>query len=468
MRSSTALRVVVPALLLPAAVTALVALPTRISTASAAMAFVLAVTAAAIVGGSGAGLLASVLSFLALNFFFTPPLNTFSVRKTEDLVALVVFLLVSAVVGTLVSRANTQRQRAERREREARLLQHLGTRLLSGDSPGSVFESFGQALVDLTGLARYEVIIQPEGRLEAEAGQARGEDMTSEDFPLSVGAELVGTVRIYSTTDAPSIGDEERHLIRTFTSQMALALEGKRLADVARDAQVDAERSGLQAALFSSVTHDLRTPLAAITASVTGLQDPDARLGPEARRELLETIRQEAHRLNRLVGNLMDLSRLRAGALVPSKRPTPIDEVIEGLLARMERQLEGHRLNVALRDDIPEVPADVVQLDQALTNILENAAKFSAPGSQITIQAARWQDTVQVRVADRGTGIPPELRERVFEPFVRGNGEAAGTGLGLAIARAVVVAHGGTIRIEDAPGGGTAVVFSLPLREPSA
>jgi two-component system sensor histidine kinase KdpD len=467
-RSSTALRVVVPALLLPAAVTALAALPTRISTASAAMAFVLAVTAAAIVGGSGAGLLASLLSFVALNFFFTPPVGTLSVRKTEDLVALVVFLLVSAVVGTLVSRANVQRQRAERREREARLLQHLGTRLLSGDSPGSVFESFGRALVDLTGLARYEVIIEPEGRLEAEAGQARREDMTSEDFPLSVGAELVGSVRIYSTTDAPQIGDEERHLIRTFTSQMALALEGKRLADVARVAQVDAERSGLQAALFSSVTHDLRTPLAAITASVTGLQDPDARLGPEARRELLETIRQEAHRLNRLVGNLMDLSRLRAGALVPSKRPTPIDEVIEGVLARMEPQLEGHRLNVALRDDIPEVPADVVQLDQALTNILENAAKFSAPGSQITIQAAQWQDTVQVRVADQGTRIPPELRERVFEPFVRGDGEAAGTGLGLAIARAVVVAHGGTIRIEDAPGGGTAVVFRLPLRERSA
>jgi two-component system, OmpR family, sensor histidine kinase KdpD len=467
-RSSTALRVVVPALLLPAAVTALAALPTRISTASAAMAYVLAVIGAALVGGSAAGLAASALSFLALNFFFTPPLHTFNVGKPEDLVALVVFLLVSAAVGALVSRANAQRQRAERREREARLLQHLGTRLLSGDSPGSVFESFGRALVDLTGLARYEVIIEPDGRLGAEAGQARGEDMTSEDFPLSVGAELVGTVRIYSTTDAPSIGDEERHLIRTFTSQMALALEGKRLADVARDAQVDAERSGLQAALFSSVTHDLRTPLAAITASVTGLQDPDARLGPEARRDLLETIRQEAHRLNRLVGNLMDLSRLRAGALVPSKRPTPIDEVVEAVLARMEPQLQGHRLNVALRDDIPEVPADVVQLDQALTNILENAAKFSAPGSQITIQAARWQDSVQVRVADQGTRIPPELRERVFEPFVRGDGEAAGTGLGLAIARAVVVAHGGTIRIEDAPGGGTAVVFRLPLREPSA
>jgi two-component system sensor histidine kinase KdpD len=460
-------RLALPALVLPGAVTVTAALPFRISTTTAALGFVLAVTGAALIGGSGSGLVASVLSFLALNFSFTPPVGTFSVRKTEDLVALVVFLLVSAVVGALVSRANAQRYRAERREREARLLQHLGTRLLSGASAQSVFESFGRALVDLTGLARYEVVTEPEGRLEAEVGQPPEEGMVREEFSLVVGSEPVGTLRTYTRPETPQIGNEERDLIQTFTAQMALALEGKRLADVARVAQVDAERSSLQAALFSSVTHDLRTPLASITASVTGLEDTDAELTAKDRTELLETIRQEAHRLNRLVGNLMDLSRLRAGALVPSKRPTPIDEVIEGVLARMEPALRRHRLNVLLREDLPVVPADVVQIDQALTNILENAAKFSSPGSQITVQAARWEDTVQVRVADQGTRIPPELRERVFEPFVRGDGEAAGTGLGLAIARAVVVAHGGTIRIEDAPGGGTAVVFRLPLKDPS-
>jgi two-component system sensor histidine kinase KdpD len=457
------LRLAIPAVLFPGAVTVTATLPVRVSTTAAALGFVLAVTGAALIGGSGSGLVASVLSFLALNFSFTPPVGTFSVRKTEDLVALVVFLLVSAVVGALVSRANAQRYRAERREREARLLQHLGTRLLSGASARSVFESFGRALVDLTGLARYEVVTEPEGRLEAEVGRSSEEGMVREEFSLVVGSEPVGTLRTYTGPEAPRIGDEERDLIQTFTAQMALALEGKRLADVAREAQVDAERSSLQAALFSSVTHDLRTPLASITASVTGLQDTDAELTADGRTELLETIRQEAHRLNRLVGNLMDLSRLRAGALVPSKRPTPIDEVIEGVLARMEPVLRGHRLNVLLREDLPVVPADVVQIDQALTNILENAAKFSSPGSEITVQAARWEHSVQVRIADQGTRIPVELREHVFEPFARGEGPAAGTGLGLAIARAVVVAHGGNIWIEDAPGGGTAVVFRLPL-----
>jgi two-component system sensor histidine kinase KdpD len=196
---------------------------------------------------------------------------------------------------------------------------------------------------------------------------------------------------------------------------------------------------------------------------VTSLQEADIELSERDRRELLETIRQEAVRLNRLVGNLMDLSRLRAGALVPSKRPTPIDEIIEGVLARMEPILRGHRLNVLLRDDLPDVPVDVLQVDQVLTNLLENAAKFSPPKTEITVQAARWERSVQVRVADQGSPIPPELRDRVFEPFVRADGSAAGTGLGLAIARAIVVAHGGRIWIEDAPGGGTAVVFRLPV-----
>ncbi|MGH2674967.1 MAG: ATP-binding protein [Actinomycetota bacterium] len=454
-----------PAVVLPAVVTGIAALPFRPSTTMAALGFVLAVTAAALIGGSGAGLGASFLSFLGLNFFFTPPVGTLSVGKTEDLVALVVFLLVSAVVGTLVSRANAQRVRAERREREARLLQHLGTRLLSGASSESVFESFGRALIDLTGLARYEVATTTGVQVRVEVGMQPGPEMRREDFPLVVGDQTVGAISAYSRSDGPPFGEGERHLIQTFASQMALALESTRLAGVAREARGDAERSQLQAALLQSVTHDLRTPLASIIASVTSLLDPDAEIAPEVRQELLETSRQEAERLDRLVGNLLDLSRMRAGALTPSKRLTAIDEVIEGVLARLEPTLRRHRLNVVLREDLPETPIDVVQVDQALTNILENAAKHSPRGSQISVSAARWENTVQVRIADQGTGIDPELRRHVFEPFFRGDGAVSGSGLGLAIAHAVVVAHGGTIWIEDAPGGGTAIVFRLPVRE---
>jgi two-component system, OmpR family, sensor histidine kinase KdpD len=458
-------RIALPAVVLPAIVTAIAALPFRVSSTTAAMAFVLAVTAAVLIGGFPSGLSASIVSFLALNFFFTPPVDTFSVQKTEDLVALVVFLLVSAVVGALVSRATAQRHRAERREREARLLQHLGTRLISGESSKSVLESFGRALVDLTGAERYEVRMDPDGRLEAEVGVPAAPDMAVEEFPIVVGTDRAGVIRTSSPPSGPRLAEGERHLIRTFTAQLALALEGTRLATLAREARVDAERSQLQAALLQSVTHDFRTPLASITASVTGMLDSDARLSREDRTELLETIRQEADRLDRLVRNLLDLSRLRAGALTPSKRPTAIEEVVEGVLARLEPVLRGHTLNVVLREDLPEVPIDVVQIDQALTNILENAAKYSPAGSQISISVARWEDTVQVRIADQGTGIDPDLRGRVFEPFLRGDGAVSGSGLGLAIAHAVVVAHRGTIWIENAPGGGTAVVFRLPVRE---
>src|ERR671918_90429 len=188
-----ALRVVLSALLPPAVVTA-----------AAGLGFVLAVTAAALIGGSVSGLSASLLSFLALNFFFTPPVGTFSVDKTDDLVALVVFLLVSAVVGALVSRASAQRLRAERREREARLLQHLGARLLSGASPDRVFERFGRALVELTGLPRYEVAMAPHGRVVAEVGAPPGPAMHREEFPLEVGGESVAAIRTYAKPEGPS------------------------------------------------------------------------------------------------------------------------------------------------------------------------------------------------------------------------------------------------------------------------
>ena len=452
------------AIAFPAAVTALAALPGGVPTSSAALAFVLAVIGAAVLGGMHAGLAASFLSFLSLNFFFTAPVGTFSVAKTEDLVALVVFLVISATVGALVSRAVAQRDRAEVREREARLLQHLGTRLLSGEPARGVLERFGQAAIDLLGLTRYEAEVEDGVRVAI--GAAEREGLVQDRFPLVVKGRQIGAIRIF-TEAGHKLGDPEQQVVKTFAAQLSLALEGTRMADLAQTATLDADRSKMQAALLSSVTHDLRTPLASITASVTGLLDDDASFAERERRDLLETIRQEAVRLNRLVGNLLDLSRLRAGALTPSRRPASIEEIVEGVLARMEPQLRGHRLNVVLREQLPLVPVDVVQLDQVLTNILENAAKYSAKGSEITVAAARWEDSVQVRVADQGSGIPAELRSKVFEPFARGEArEGGGTGLGLAIAEAVVKAHGGTIWVEDAPGGGTAIIFRLPVREP--
>ncbi len=446
----------------PGIVTLGALLPVDIPTTTAALLFVLAVVVAAAAGGLVSGLIASVWSFLALNFFFTPPIHTFAVEKTEDLVALAVFVAVSATVGTMLSRVLEQRVRAERREREARLLHHLGTRLRSGVPTEEVLRSLARSVVELFDLARCEITSELTNGPIVEVGPGPEENAGREEImPIAVQDRELGRIVAVPRATHPALSTEERGVIQTLAGQIALAIDGMRLGSEAEAARVEAETNRLRAALFSSVTHDLRTPLASITASVSSLLEEASPLKGAHRRELLETIDEEAGRLNRVIGNLMDLSRMRAGAVTPTKSPTAVDELIEGVVARSGSLLKDHDIRLMLRENLPEIPLDLVQIDQALTNVIENAARFTPPGRRITVAAARWRDGVQVRIADRGPGISREERERVFEPFVRGEG-SAGTGLGLAISRAIVEAHGGTIRVGDEPGGGTAVVIELP------
>ncbi|MGH2830234.1 MAG: sensor histidine kinase, partial [Actinomycetota bacterium] len=384
------LRALVTAVITTGAVTLLAVAGETVPPSVAALAYVLAVTASAARDGFWGGLAASGLSFVGLNFFFTPPRLTFAVEKTEDLIALFVFLAVAGIVGTLLSTSRAQRQRAERREREARLLHHVATKLLSGERLDLVLRRFGDAVVELLGLARCEIAADIIGeKVVIERAPAAGAGVM---FPMATPDREVG--RITATpTGSRELTQDERDVIRTFAGQMALALERMRFADDAHKARVEAEESRLRAALFSSVTHDLRTPLASITAAATSLEDAQTTFSVEDRRDLLETIRQEADRLNRLVGNLMDLARIRAGALTPSKALASVDEVIEGVLARLQSQLDGRHVRLVLREDLPEIPIDVVQIDQVLTNLIENALKFSSAMSDIGITAARWQSS---------------------------------------------------------------------------
>jgi two-component system sensor histidine kinase KdpD len=266
-------------------------------------------------------------------------------------------------------------------------------------------------------------------------------------------------------TPVSGMGGPEEAVLDTFAGQLALAIQRARLGQEAASARLEADSSRTRAALFSSVTHDLRTPLASITASASSLLDEGVPFSEEQRQELLRTILEESQRLNRLVGNLMDLSRLRAGALVPTRDAVPVDEVISSVIGRLQSQLQGRPVRVQIREDIPQVSMDVVQIDQVLTNLLENAVRFSPPGTEIAVVALKWRDELQIKVADRGPGIPPEERDRVFDEFYRKDvGERrSGTGLGLAIARAIVTAHGGSMKIEETPGGGTTVGFRIPL-----
>lgn len=453
-------RSVAAAVVGPAAVTLLAIPKQHAPTAVMAVLYVLAVVVASRLAGAWAGVAASVLSFLALNFFFTEPLHTFVVAAPEDLVALFVFLVTSVVVGVLLSSAVDAKAKAEQRELESRLLNGLATRLLAGEATEKVLTGFAQGMCEVFGFAGCEIVTSfaPAARTGL-VGSGR-----VERFPLTARSQDLGEMRVWLDRGAPPSGDELNVLV-SLAAQLALALEGMRLSIEVRRAELQAQTSQLKAALFSGVTHDVKTPLAAITASVTSLLDGRG-FSEDDRRAHLESIRQEADRLHRVVNNLLDIARLRAGALVATKSSSPIDELMEGVLNRLRPLLAGRPVDIRVGDEVPEVPMDVVQMDQVLTNLLENAIKFTPAGSPITLTAVGGAETVRITVSDCGPGIPKDDRGRIFEPFERGSTQVAGTGLGLTICAAIVAAHGGRMWVAESPGGGASFTIELPCSPP--
>jgi two-component system sensor histidine kinase KdpD len=451
------------------ALATLLALPlNRTGLGSAISIYLLAVVTASMLSGLRGGLVAAILSSLGLTFFFTEPRYTLRIEHGEDVAAALGLLVAAVLVGLVLSSALDERRRAERSEREARLLAYLSTRLLSGESLQRVLDDFVSALLEPFRLSSCELVATAGDRdVRATAAATGAPGGPAEVVPLEVGGVAFGELTAVRGAGAEPMSPEERALLDAFARQAAVALERDRLASRMRDAQLDAETNELRAALFSSVTHDLRTPLASIKAGVTSLLDTAATHDAGQQRELLSTILEETDRLNRLVGNIMDLARIRAGALVGTPEAVALDEVAASVLARMRPRFGEANVAVrtVFRPDLPDVSLDPLQVDQVFTNLLENALRYSPAGGEVRLSAAAFRGVVRVRVVDQGPGIPVAERERVFEAFVRGDraGDRPGSGLGLAIAQAIVVANGGRIWIEDAPGGGAAVSFDLPV-----
>ena len=448
----------------PAVAVGLVLLIGSRNLAAATSLALLAVVVAGAVAGRGSGILASFLSFLGLNFFFTEPHHTLAVRHASDVVALIAFLLSALIVGALVSRIREERSLAEQRATEAQLLKSTTERFISSEPFGRILDGLAQALLDLFGLASAE-IATPNGVGNATAGDEEATPGPAISVPLETGSGSYGALTATRAAGEEPFSAPELSLMKTLAAQTALAIERAALDGQVREARLQVEANALRAALFSSVTHDLRTPLSSIKASASGLLAEGAHYTDEERRDVIRTVVEEADHLNLIVSNLLDLARMRAGALTPSTQPILLDEVIGSVLQRMRRSLERVVVRTTIRPELPAVEADPVQIGQVLSNVIENAIRFSPPGSEVHITAARWRSAIQVRVTDHGPGISEADRERVFEEFYRrdAGGGKGGTGLGLAIARAIVVAHGGTIRTGAAPGGGTAVTFELPI-----
>jgi len=432
------------------------------------LAYLLVVTAAAVAGGLGPGIIAAALGFLAFDFLFLQPYHHILVDDPQDWLSLAVYLLVAVVVSLLVASSERRRAQAERRERETRMLFDLSTSLVARGSLDDTLRGVVGTVRSLFDLAGCAIMLPSDDgvRVAAVDGQVPDDPEPGRALtvPMRSGEHAVGALVVVAGGPEPSgFGEAERRVLATFANQAALAVErGQQEAERNRALALQ-ETDRLRTALLNSVSHDLRTPLASIKASASSLLDRDVDWSDAEREEFLATINTEVDRLTRLVHNLLDMSRIEAGALDPHLVESSVDEVV-GPVVRRARAAGHQRVGVDVPEELAPVLVDPVRLDQVLTNLLDNARSYAA-GSPVQVVARQAVDTVELRVVDHGPGIPDPERERVFDQFYRlkGGRRPEGTGMGLAICRGIVEAHGGSLRAERTPGGGATFVLTLPV-----
>ena len=415
--------------------------------------FLVLVAAVAAIGGLWPALAAAISGFLLVNWYFTPPLYAFTIAEGENILALVVFLAVATIVSGFVSLAARRATEGARARAEAEALARL-----AGSSPAAAVLDGLRRVLGLEGAA---VLHREDGnwRIEVASGERVPESADAAEATIELDAEHVLAIT------GPPIRSQDQRVLDAFTRELAASVELGELEAEAQAAGALSAANELRAALLSAVSHDLRTPLAAIKASVTSLLQRDVEWTPEARQEFLETIDEETDRLNALVGNLLDMSRLQAGALEISAVPVGLDEVLPAALHSLGVPDGSVQLDVP--ETLPRVLADRGLLERALANVISNAVRFSPSGSPARVTAGVVDGIVDVRVVDRGPGVPQAERERLFKPFQRlgDSGQSEGVGLGLAVAKGFVDAMGGELEADDTPGGGLTIVARLQAAE---
>ena len=489
-----------------AAATALVAvLESGLNLDNASAVYLVAVAGVAIRWGTMPAIATAFGGILIYNLLFIEPRNSFAVAVPEELLTLLLLLFVGIVIGRLAGNQRDREQVAQRREREARAQFAITRELTSAhrlpDAMQAVVERialetrFRRIWIGVGQTVAQERVAADTGageptpaigthavlRRDREEGAAvwtrihpqLGSAREAADGMYRV--ELVAADTTYGSLWCRrdrSDGDphlEETRLVAAAADQLAQAVRRDRLATRAADLEVERRSDELRSALLDSVSHDLRTPLASIRAAAGGLADPAIEPTPDQVRSAARSIDQEAERLNRLVGTLLDMSRIQAGALVAEADVIPLSELVEPAVLRLRGQLADHPVTVDLPHDLPSVRADATLLSQALTNLLENAARYAPPGAPIAIRASSRPDraTVTLVVEDGGAGVPPEALPHLFERFYRAPkpsvaGARRGFGLGLAVVHGMVSAMGGTVHADASPLGGLAISLELP------
>lgn len=455
------------------------------------MVYLLGIVFTASRASRGPTFLATLLSVAAFDFFFIPPVHTFTVDNVQYVVTFAVMFVVAFVISRLTSRVREQAEAVRQRERRTAALYHLsrelareeGAERLSGIAVRHLSEVFscravvlvpddrGNLAVPTTGWHTYALDPRERGvaqwtfdhRQRAGMGTDTLPGAKALYLPLVAAAKTIGVVGILPGTTAEPFAPDRIHALESFVNPIAMALERAFLAEEARRALIKIETETLRNTLLSSVSHDLRTPLAAITGAGTTLLQNENSLDAEGRGELLRTIVEETTHLNRIIRNVLDMTRLESGTIQANREWQSLEELVGAVSHRMSGQFHDHPLDIRMPPDLPLIFCDGLLIEQVLRNLLENAVRHTPAGTTITLSASAEAKEVVVTVADRGPGIPPEERERIFEKFVRGRHAGGGAGLGLAICRAIVAAHGGQIRVENQPTGGAAFTFNLPI-----
>ena len=457
------------------------------------MFFLLGVVFIATRFGRGPSILASLLGVAIFDFFFVNPYLSFSVADSQYLVTLVAMLTVGMVISNLMANVRSQAKVAAHRERRATVLYAMSKDLASSRNEDEIVRTAVRHLHSEFGSRNVILFPDPNGLIVYPKDPSMRESLHAADlsvaqwvldnneiagqgthtlagaeatyFPLSNGEAVVGVLVLLPVNLRRIFLPEQQKLLDTFLQQIAQAITRVRLAEQAKKTQLDMEAERLRNSLLSSISHDLRTPLATIVGSASTLVEEDKALKAEDKLELNRAIYDEAQRMSTLVNNILDMARLDAGAVVLNKQWYPLDEIIGTVLTRLQKRLAGRPVTVKLPPGTPMIYVDTVMIEQVLINLLENVLRYTPEKSPVEITAEVSAFAVEISVADQGPGIPKGFENQLFEKFYRVRREAAqsGVGLGLAICRAIIEAHGGSIQAQNRPTGGAVFSFMIPL-----
>jgi two-component system sensor histidine kinase KdpD len=439
-------------------------------------------------------LFAVLVSVLAYNFFFLPPLYTFTISDPANFMALVFFGIVAALTSNLTARTREQVVSAQRRAKDATELYTFSRKLAATGDLDDLLWAFCYQVAALLKV-RIVVLLPENGQIAVRAGYPPEDELDDADLaaakwtwdrnqaagrasdtlpgarrlflPMRTGRGIIGVLGLDRDRPGPILSPDERRMLDALSDLAAVAIERAKLVKDFDEARIVAEAERLRSTLLTAISHDLRTPIAAIIGAVTTLKTLKESADPRLKDELIASVHDEADRLNRFVGNLLDMTRLEAGTLAVKREMLDAGELVETALRRASRLLAHHRIEIDMDADLPMIPGDAILLEQTLFNLLDNASKYAPADTLVRVSAGVNADTLRIEVADEGPGIPPEQLERIFDKFHRvadGDKRTAGTGLGLAICRGFMEALGGTVTAANrADRSGAVFTITLPL-----